>query len=100
MFDRSSIKTTGKWQQDQTSPNNFIYMSTGIRVSPTTAMIPRETYNLFPPDDYVIKYDATGWSKAVGESTQIPLKYYDNNITGTLHLMEIMEKPWLGEQIL
>ena len=30
--------------------------------------------------------------KAVGESTRIPLRYYHNNITGTLHLMEIMEK--------
>ena len=79
MFDRSSIKTTGKWQQDQTSPNNFIYMSTAIRVSPTTAMIPRETYNLFSPDDYVIKYDATGWSKAVGESTSGMKDVYQYN---------------------
>ena len=30
--------------------------------------------------------------KAVGESTRIPLKYYHNNITGTLILMELMEK--------
>ena len=30
--------------------------------------------------------------KAVGESTQIPLRYYHNNITGTLHLMMLMEK--------
>lgn len=30
--------------------------------------------------------------KAVGESTQIPLRYYHNNITGTLVLMELMEK--------
>lgn len=30
--------------------------------------------------------------KAVGESTQIPLRYYHNNITGTLILMDIMEK--------
>ena len=30
--------------------------------------------------------------KAVGESTQIPLRYYHNNITGTLILMELMEK--------
>lgn len=30
--------------------------------------------------------------KAVGESTQIPLTYYHNNITGTLHLMQLMEK--------
>lgn len=30
--------------------------------------------------------------KAVGESTQIPLKYYHNNITGTLYLLMLMEK--------
>ena len=30
--------------------------------------------------------------KAVGESTKIPIRYYHNNITGTLHLIDIMEK--------
>lgn len=30
--------------------------------------------------------------KAVGESVQIPLKYYHNNITGTLFLLEAMKK--------
>lgn len=30
--------------------------------------------------------------KAVGESVSIPLKYYHNNITGTLILCEVMEK--------
>lgn len=30
--------------------------------------------------------------KAVGESTRIPLRYYHNNITGTLLLMDIMQK--------
>jgi UDP-glucose 4-epimerase len=30
--------------------------------------------------------------KAVGESCQIPLTYYHNNITGTLNLLRIMEK--------
>ena len=30
--------------------------------------------------------------KAVGESVQIPIKYYHNNITGTLNLVDIMEK--------
>ena len=30
--------------------------------------------------------------KAVGESTQIPIKYYHNNITGTLNLLRAMEK--------
>lgn len=30
--------------------------------------------------------------KAVGESTQIPLAYYDNNVTGTQCLLEVMDK--------
>ena len=30
--------------------------------------------------------------KAVGESVRLPLKYYDNNITGTLRLLEVMRK--------
>lgn len=30
--------------------------------------------------------------KAVGESTKIPVEYYHNNITGTLHLLQLMKK--------
>lgn len=30
--------------------------------------------------------------KAVGESTQIPLTYYQNNLTGTLNLLEVMSE--------
>lgn len=30
--------------------------------------------------------------KAVGESTQIPLTYYQNNVTGTLTLLEVMQQ--------
>ncbi len=30
--------------------------------------------------------------KAVGESVEIPLKYYDNNIYGTINLLEVMKK--------
>ncbi len=30
--------------------------------------------------------------KAVGESVQVPLRYYDNNITGTLVLCDLMQK--------
>lgn len=30
--------------------------------------------------------------KAVGESTQIPLKYYHNNLTGTFYLLELMDE--------
>ena len=29
--------------------------------------------------------------KAVGESSEIPLRYYDNNITGTLELLKVMD---------
>lgn len=31
-------------------------------------------------------------SSLVGESVQLPFKYYDNNLTGTLRLLETMEK--------
>lgn len=30
--------------------------------------------------------------KAVGESTRIPLDYYNNNITGTITLLQVMKK--------
>lgn len=30
--------------------------------------------------------------KAVGESVEIPVRYYQNNITGTLNLLEVMKK--------
>jgi len=39
------------------------------------------------PFDAVIHFAAL---KAVGESTQLPLKYYHNNITGTITLCEVM----------
>ncbi len=39
------------------------------------------------PFDSVIHFAAL---KAVGESTQIPLKYYSNNINGTITLCEVM----------
>jgi UDP-glucose 4-epimerase len=39
------------------------------------------------PFDAVIHFAAL---KAVGESTQLPLKYYRNNITGTIVLCEVM----------
>ncbi len=39
------------------------------------------------PIDAVIHFAGL---KAVGESTQQPLRYYDNNITGTLNLLDVM----------
>ena len=35
--------------------------------------------------------------KAVGESVSIPLKYYYNNITGTIELCEAMAEAWRKE---
>jgi len=40
------------------------------------------------PIEAVIHFAAL---KAVGESTRLPLKYYENNIIGTLQLCEVME---------
>lgn len=39
--------------------------------------------------DSVIHFAAL---KAVSESCQIPLRYFDNNLTGTLNLLKVMEK--------
>jgi UDP-glucose 4-epimerase len=39
------------------------------------------------PVDAVIHFAGL---KAVGESVQMPLRYYHNNLTGTLHLLDIM----------
>ena len=36
--------------------------------------------------DYVIHFAAI---KAVGESMQFPLKYYKNNVIGTINLVEV-----------
>ncbi|MDD5722743.1 MAG: UDP-glucose 4-epimerase GalE [Syntrophales bacterium] len=42
-----------------------------------------------PPIDAVIHFAGL---KAVGESVSMPLRYYHNNITGTLHLCEAMRR--------
>ena len=39
--------------------------------------------------DWVLHF---AWLKAVWESTQKPLEYFDNNIVGSLRLFEVMEK--------
>lgn len=39
--------------------------------------------------DSVIHFAAL---KAVGESCEIPLRYFDNNLTGTLNLLKVMER--------
>ena len=43
--------------------------------------------------DAVIHFAAL---KAVGESVQIPLRYYQNNVTGTVNLLEAMEEAGLN----
>ena len=48
----------------------------------------KQLFNLVKPDA-VIHFAGL---KAVGESVQKPLEYYHNNITGTLHLLDLMRK--------
>ena len=67
MFDRSSIKETGEWIQDETSNNNFLYMGGTARVSPTMTMLTLEAGNMFEEGDYVINYEKTGWSLEYGK---------------------------------
>ena len=70
MFDRSTVKTTGVWTQEQSSDNNFLYMTgSGIRVSPFAVMLSKETWALFDANDYVILYDKpNGWSESYGKT--------------------------------
>lgn len=68
IFDRSSVKTTGAWQQPDNTENNFLYMEGAVRVSPSMVMLTLETGALMEPDDYVLKYaTATGWNEMMGE---------------------------------
>lgn len=63
---------------------NFPYVQADVRDRSTLAEVFR-TY----PIDAVIHLAGL---KAVGESIQVPLAYYDNNIIGTIHLLEAMQK--------
>lgn len=49
----------------------------------------QKTFAVYSEIDSVIHFAAL---KAVGESTQIPLTYYQNNVHGTLTLLEELEK--------
>lgn len=67
MFDRSVIKDTKEWSQDELSYNNFLYMGGAARVSPTMTMLTVEAGKLFEAGDYVINYEKTGWSLDYGK---------------------------------
>lgn len=68
IFDRSSVKTTGTWQQPDDTENNFLYMEGAVRVSPSMEMLTLETAALMEPDDYVLKYSvSSGWNDMMGE---------------------------------
>ncbi len=47
--------------------------------------------NVFSENDIYAVIHFAGL-KAVGESVNLPLKYYKNNITGTINLLEVMEE--------
>ena len=67
MFDRSVIKETGEWTQDETSDNNLLYIGGSARVAPTMEMLTLEAAQLFEAGDYVINYEATGWNLSYGQ---------------------------------
>lgn len=46
-----------------------------------------DVFEMYPPFTAVIHFAGL---KAVGESVQMPLKYYHNNISGTIVLLEVM----------
>ena len=67
MFDRSVIKETGEWVQDEISDNNLLYIGGAARIAPTMEMLALETAELFEAGDYVINYERTGWSLDYGK---------------------------------
>lgn len=69
IFDRSTIKTSGTWTQDQSTENNFLYMGgAGPRVSPFAVILSKETWAMFDPNDYVLRYETTNsWSETYGK---------------------------------
>ena len=46
-------------------------------------------FEMYPDIKHVVHFAAY---KAVGESVQHPLKYYENNIGGTINLLEILQQ--------
>lgn len=58
---RSSIATTGSWEDPWDHDNNYLYIGGGARVSLTFTCMSRELAALFSPDDFVRKYE-TGWN--------------------------------------
>lgn len=63
---------------------SFVFVKADIRDATALEKIFNEH-----PIDAVIHFAGL---KAVGESTQIPLQYYDNNINGTLVLLQAMQR--------
>lgn len=68
MFDRSSVKESGLWTQDQLSPNNYIWIGNGSRITPTLLILSLEAVKLFEANDYVLKYSTRGWDADWGEN--------------------------------
>ena len=71
-------------QVEKITGRSFVFVEADIRDSAALDHIFAEH-----PIDAVIHFAGL---KAVGESTQIPLKYYDNNVNGTLVLLQAMQR--------
>lgn len=66
--DRSYIKDEGEWLLQRTVANNYVWIGSGPRISPTTETISLETNAKFEKNDYVIKYcGSSGWDYGMGK---------------------------------
>nr|WP_320000600.1 RagB/SusD family nutrient uptake outer membrane protein [uncultured Draconibacterium sp.] len=63
--DRKIIAETGVWDLQEDVSNNYVYMRSESRVSPTTETLSVESSAMFENGDYVINYDG-GWSDLYG----------------------------------
>ena len=60
--DRSATATTGVWDLQRNSTNNYLYMYGGTPVCPTYVCMPPESVAIFDDNDYVRKYEIDSWT--------------------------------------
>lgn len=66
--DRSVVASTRVWSMPRQSENNYVFMSATFTMLPYMVVASRETSQLFDPNDYVCKYEASGgWSETSGQ---------------------------------
>ncbi len=63
-----------------------------MKISYHTSIISNESFGFaFQHEFYAVVHLAA--LKAVGESVEIPLQYYHNNVTGSINLLQVRKVP-------